>query len=148
MVSVSVRKSRFSHHLINEHREFTVNLPRISDLDAVKYCGLKSGRDRNKFADLRLTPVPCPPLEQAPMIGEFFHALGCRVRHVMELGSHDMFVAEVVSVYVRDEDRRTVRPDPRGAEQIAYLDGKYWRLTKITEVRSGNTDEEIRSVPL
>ena len=140
MVSVSVRRPRFSHHLIAKRGEFTVNLPRLQDLDAVKYCGLKSGRDRNKFEDLKLTPIPCPPLEHAPMIGEFFHTLGCRVRQTIELGSHDMFVAEVVSVYVRDQDRRMVRPDPRCEEQIVFLDGKYWRLARIVDVHSGNTD--------
>ena len=67
------------------------------------------------------------------MIGEFFHTLGCRVREVLELGSHDMFVAEVVSVYCRDQDRLTVRPDPHGEEQIVYLDGKYWQLTRIAD---------------
>ena len=143
MVSVSVRKSRFSHHLIAENGEFTVNLPRVSDLDAVKYCGLKSGRDRNKFDDLNLTPVPCSPLEQAPMIGEFFHALGCRVRQVIELGSHDMFVAEVVSVHVRDQDRRTVRPEPHGEEQIVYLDGKYWQMARIAEVHGENAAQVL-----
>ena len=131
MVSVSVRKSRFSHHLISELREFTVNLPRIGELEMVKYCGVKSGRDRNKFEDLKLTPVPCPPLKESPMIAEFFHNLGCEVVQVLELGSHDMFVARVVSAYCRDQDRRSVRPDPHGEEQIAYLDGKYWRLLQI-----------------
>ncbi len=132
MVSVSIRKSRFSHHLVAEVKEFTVNIPRLEDLETVKYCGVKSGRDRNKFEDLKLTPVPCPPLQHAPMIKEFFQTLACRVRQVLELGSHDMFVADVVSVYCREQDRRTVKPDPRCEDQIAYLDGKYWRLTKIT----------------
>ena len=131
MVSVSIRKSRFSHHLIAEKGEFTVNLPLATDLDAVKYCGLKSGRDCNKYQDLNLTPVPCPPLEHAPMIDEFFHVLGCRVRQTLELGSHDMFVADVVAVFCRDEDKRKVRPDPHSTDQVAYLDGKYWQLSGI-----------------
>ena len=132
MVSVSIRKSRFSHHLIADQREFTVNLPRLEDLDAVKHCGVNSGRDHNKFQDLRLTPVPCPPLSQAPMIKEFFHVLGCRVRQVIELGSHDMFISDVVSVHYSEADRRSVRPNPHAEEQVVYLDGKYWRLFEIT----------------
>ena len=99
MVSVSIRKSRFSHHLVAEQKEFTANLPLASDLDAVKYCGASSGKRTNKFRDLKLTPVACPPLENAPMIAEFFHVLGCRVIDRVELGSHDMFIAEVVSVH-------------------------------------------------
>ena len=138
MVSVSVRKSRFSHHLIVENDEFTVNLPRVSDLDAVKYCGVKSGRDCNKFVDLKLTPLACSPLEHAPMIAEFFHVLGCRVRQVIELGSHDMFVADVVCTYVREQDKRTVRPDPRSEEQLVYLDGKYWQLITFAEIHTKN----------
>jgi flavin reductase (DIM6/NTAB) family NADH-FMN oxidoreductase RutF len=129
MVSVSIRKSRFSHHLITETGEFTVNVPRGNELDAVKLCGVKSGRDCRKFSELGLTAVPCPPLESAPMIAEFFHVLACRVREIMELGSHDMFIADVVSLHCREEDRRRIRPDPHGDEQIVYLDGKYWRLT-------------------
>jgi flavin reductase (DIM6/NTAB) family NADH-FMN oxidoreductase RutF len=131
MVSVSVRKSRFSHHLIQEYNEFTVNVPRVSDLDAVKYCGAESGRDCNKFLKLGFTPVSCPPLQYAPLIDEFFHALGCRVKQVIKLGSHDMFLAEVVSIFCLDSDQRRVRPDPHGEEQFAYLDGKYWRLTEL-----------------
>ena len=131
MVSVSVRKSRFSHHLLREQGEFTVNIPLLGDLEAVKYCGVKSGRNTRKFADLGLTAVACPPLAHAPMVDEFFQTLGCRVRQVVELGSHDMFIAEVVSVYCRADDLRRVRPNPHGAEQIAYLDGKYWRLVEV-----------------
>ncbi|MBU1636467.1 flavin reductase family protein [bacterium] len=133
LVSVSVRKSRFSHHLIAEHREFTVNLPRIHDLDAVKHCGATSGRVVNKFDDLKLTPVVCPSLKHAPMIAEFFHVLGCRVRHIIELGSHDMFVAEVVSIHCSEEDRRSAKPDPHCEEQIVYLDGKYWSLKPMVD---------------
>jgi flavin reductase (DIM6/NTAB) family NADH-FMN oxidoreductase RutF len=128
MVSVSVRKSRFSHHLIAENMEFTVNVPRLEELEAVKYCGVKSGRDENKFQTLGLTPVACPPLKQAPMVDEFFHVLGCKVQQVIELGSHDMFVAEVVVAYSREQDQRKVRPDPRCDEQVVYLDGKFWGL--------------------
>jgi flavin reductase (DIM6/NTAB) family NADH-FMN oxidoreductase RutF len=130
-VSISVRKPRFSHHLISEYGEFTVNLPRVQDLEAVKYCGTKSGRDCNKFADLKLTPLPCPPLKHAPMIAEFFHTLACRVHQVIELGTHDLFIAEVVGVYHREEDRRTSRPNPHCEEQLVFLDAKFWRLAEI-----------------
>jgi len=133
MVSVSIRKSRFSHHLIVENGEFTVNLPRTHDLGAVKHCGATSGKISNKFEGLKLTPVACPPLEHAPMIKEFFHVLGCRVRQVIELGSHDMFIAEVVSIHCCEEDQRSVKPNPHGEEQIVYLDGKYWNLTRILD---------------
>lgn len=131
MVSVSIRKSRYSHNLVAETEEFTVNLPRIQDLESVKYCGACSGRNTDKFKDLKLTPLPCPPLNHAPMIGEFFHVLGCRVKQIIELGSHDMFIAEVVSVHCREDDQRPVKPYPHPDEQLVYLDGKYWTLTAI-----------------
>ena len=131
MVSISVRKSRLSHSLISRNREFTVNLPRVQDLDIVKYCGANSGRDGNKFVALNLTPLPCPPLMHAPMIGEFFHTLACRVNQVIELGSHDMFIADVVGIYHREQDRRKLRPDPHAEDQIVYLDGMYWSLTGL-----------------
>ena len=131
-VTVAVRQSRFSHHLLKETGEFTVNIPRVGDLEAVKHCGVTSGRDHHKFTDLGLTPVPCPPLAHAPMIDEFFQTLGCRVKRVLELGSHDLFIAEVVSLYCLTADLRRVRPDPHSLEQIAYLDGKYWGLTALS----------------
>ena len=132
MVSVSVRKNRFSYHLIHESREFTVNLPRRSQLDIVEYCGTKSGRDVNKFEELRLAAAPCPPLKTAPMIEECFIVLACEVRKTLELGSHDIFIAEVMSVY-GDENSilPSGRPDPCPPEQIVYLDKKYWSLKRI-----------------
>ncbi len=134
MVSVSVRKSRFSYGLIHETHEFTANLPRRSEVETIEYCGTKSGRDVNKFKELGLTPVPCPPLKIAPMIAECFIVLGCKVKQELELGSHHMFIAEVVSVYGEKESiRPTGRPDPRPAEQVVYLDGKYWSLKLIAD---------------
>ena len=99
MISVSVRKSRFSFHLIHENLEFTANLPQRSQLDIVEYCGTKSGRNVDKFKELGLTALPCPPLKHAPMIAECFLVLACRVKQTLELGSHDVFIAEVVSVH-------------------------------------------------
>jgi flavin reductase (DIM6/NTAB) family NADH-FMN oxidoreductase RutF len=127
-VSLSIRKSRHSHRLVLANNEFTVNIPRIADLEAVKYCGVRSGKECNKFAELGFIPVPCPPLNEAPMIDECFFALGCRVIQVLELGSHDMFVAEVVSAYCNEADLRPEKPDPHAEEQVVFLDGKYWRL--------------------
>jgi flavin reductase (DIM6/NTAB) family NADH-FMN oxidoreductase RutF len=132
MVNVSIRPERFSHHLIQESGEFTVNVPRYRDLNAVKHCGTASGRNSNKFKDLALTPLPCPPLEHAPMIAEFFLALACRVKQVLSLGTHDAFVSEIVAIYCDEEKRRaTPRCNPSSLEQITYLDGKYWKLAEI-----------------
>ncbi len=134
MVSVSVRKPRFSYHLIHETREFTANLPLRSQIDIIEYCGTKSGRDVDKFKKLGLTAVPCPPLENAPMIAECFLVLACKVTQTLELGSHDIFIAEVVSIH---GDEKAIlpngRPDPCPSEQVVYLNGKYWSLTEIQD---------------
>ena len=132
MVSVSIRRSRFSYTPIHESREFTVNIPRLGDLDIVKYCGTQSGRDVNKFETLGLTPVSCPPLKSAPMVSEFSLVLACKVKHELELGSHNIFIAEIVTIHCDpDRARPSNRPDPRPEDQIVYLDGNYWHLEKI-----------------
>lgn len=130
-VSVSVRKSRFSYHLIHDSSEFTANIPRIEQLEAVKLCGTKSGRDTDKFKELGLTPAKCPPLVSAPMIEETPISLACKVKHELELGTHNIFIAEVVGMYVEEElVRPSNRANPFSVEQIVYLDGKYWTLKK------------------
>ena len=132
MIGVAVRESRHSYRLIHTSREFTVNIPRANDLKAVQYCGAVSGRSINKFSELKLTAEPCPPLESAPMIAEFFLSLACHVRHEIHLGSHHLFIADVVGVHgERQHGDLPHRPDIRPAEQIVYLDGKYWSLKEI-----------------
>ncbi len=127
MVSVSITKTRYSYDPIVESREFTVNLPKVSQLDAVKFCGKKSGRDYNKFETLGLTAQPCAPLTHAPMMAEAFIALGCKVKSVQELGSHDIFIAEIVSIHGEEELKRdNGKFDPLVMEQLIYLDKKYW----------------------
>ena len=98
MVSVSIRKSRLSHELIRRTGEFTLNLTGRSLCRAVDFCGVKSGRDVNKFEACGLTPIPAPPLTHAPAVEEAPAYLCCRVKSVQELGSHDLFLAEVEQV--------------------------------------------------
>jgi flavin reductase (DIM6/NTAB) family NADH-FMN oxidoreductase RutF len=101
MTYVSVRKSRFSHHLIQESGEFVINLPSESMTFAMDYCGVKSGKDEDKFQTQKLTPV-AGDLVSCPMIAEAPVNLECVVKDVREYPSHDMFVAEIVSVHVDD----------------------------------------------
>ena len=134
MVGLAVRQSRHSYRLIHESREFTVNIPRAADLKAVQYCGAVSGRDVRKFAELGLSAVSCPPLDNAPMVAEFFLNLACKVQHEMHLGSHHLFIADVVGVHGEPQTGDlSHRPDLRPAEQIAYLNGKYWGLKSIEQ---------------
>ncbi len=129
MVSVSIRPERYSYPLIMETGEFTANLPRIDDLDAVKLCGSESGKDVDKFNALGWEAKECPPLEHAPMAPECFLSMACKVKHDIDLGTHRVFIAEIVGIHSRD---RYVRPsgrvNPLSKEQLVYLDGRYWGL--------------------
>ena len=128
MLSISVRPERYSHHLIAESGEFVVNLPTESLVRAVDWCGVKSGRDVDKFAALGLTPAPAAKvgtvlLEESPL------NLECKVKQQIPLGSHDLFLAEVVAV---DVDESLL--DESGklclnrAKLIVYSHGDYLAL--------------------
>jgi len=129
MVSISVRKSRYSHRLITESGEFTVNLvdtrlARVADL-----CGVKSGETVDKFVECGLTEVSSDTLALAPTVAESPLTLECRVKSVQELGSHDLFLAEVTGVTHRadllgDDGRLSLER----AGLVGYCHGEYWTL--------------------
>lgn len=102
MLSVSVRKERYSHRILKETGEFVVNLVTKELVYATDFCGVKSGRDVDKFKETGLTPIPSTYVK-APSIMESPVNLECKVTEVLELGSHDMFLAEVEGVTV-DKD--------------------------------------------
>ena len=132
MVSVSVRKERYSHKLIAESGEFVVNLVDENLCKACDYCGVKSGRDVDKFAEMKLNAMPALGLEHAPAVAQAPAYLSCKVRQVIELGSHDMFIGEVVGVQVRDD-----LFDPDGslhmesAKLVTYNHGVYQRTVDV-----------------
>lgn len=130
MVSISVRKSRYSYHMIEETGEFALNLTTEKMVRAVDLAGVISGRDTDKWKRCGLTPEPAEKIG-APIIKESPAAIECRVREKLELGSHDMFVAEVLSV---DADEAYFGPDGRFALEktglIAYVHGSYFSLGK------------------
>ena len=101
MVSISVRKERHSHAMICETGEFVINLTTEELAYATDYCGVKSGRDVDKFKEMNLTPLKAD-IVSAPLIAESPVNLECKVTEVKELGTHDMFLAEVVAVHVDD----------------------------------------------
>lgn len=130
MLSISVRPSRFSHHMIEETGEFVINLTTDKLAYATDYCGVKSGKDVDKWKEMRLTPV-ASELVKAPAIKESPVNIECRVTETKKLGSHDLFLAEVVAVHV---DERYM--DEKGgfhlsnAKPIAYCHGEYFDLGK------------------
>jgi flavin reductase (DIM6/NTAB) family NADH-FMN oxidoreductase RutF len=102
MVSISVRPERYSHAIIKETGEFVINLTTKDLAFATDYCGVKSGRDVDKFKEMGLTALPGKEVA-APIIAESPVSLECRVREIKELGSHDMFIADVVAVHADDK---------------------------------------------
>lgn len=98
MISVSIRKSRYSHKLISETGEFVVNLVSKSLCKACDYCGVRGGENEDKFKSCGLTPVKAEGLEYAYAIKEAPVSISCVVKSVTELGSHDMFIGEIKSV--------------------------------------------------
>ncbi|MCR5744076.1 MAG: flavin reductase family protein [Lachnospiraceae bacterium] len=128
MVSISVRKERYSHPIISESGEFVINLVSRNMANACDLCGVKSGRDVDKFElaglhKLEADKVNVAVIEESPL------SLECKVKQVLELGSHDMFVAEVVAVDVDEsllDDKG--RLDLQKADLVCYSHGEYFAL--------------------
>ena len=130
MVSVSIRKERFSHAIIENTGEFTISLTTTGLARAADYCGVRSGRDVDKFREMKLTRLESARI-RAPGVAESPVVLECRVRDIVRLGSHDMFIAEVVNVSVDDRflDEKG-RLELEKADLIAYSHGEYFALGK------------------
>ena len=130
MVSISVRPSRFSYDMLRKTGEFVINLTTEKLAYATDYCGVRSGRDVDKFQEMRLTPQPSEKVK-APGIAESPVNIECRVTQVLELGTHDMFLAEVVAVRVDDDymDEKG-RFDLNAADLVTYSHGEYFTLGK------------------
>ena len=128
MLSISVRKERCSHDIIKTSGEFAVNLVTKDLVRAADLCGVKSGRDIDKFKECRLTPVSSETIS-APSIAESPLSLECKVKQIIELGSHDMFLAEVTAVSVDEQYL-----DENGKFHLndtglcAYSHGEYFEL--------------------
>lgn len=103
MLYISVRPERYSHHMIQESGEFVVNLTTEELAKATDYCGVRSGKNIDKWKEMGLTRGKANALLYAPIIEECPVNIECKVKEVKQLGSHDMFIAEVVSVQVSDE---------------------------------------------
>lgn len=132
MVSVSVRKERYSHRLISGSGEFVVNLVDEALAKATDFCGVRSGRDLDKAKELGLTLLKADGMETAPRVDGAPVSLSCKVRQVLELGSHDMFLGEVVAVSVRKDlldEKGALHLEKAGL--IAYSHGLYHRLGEV-----------------
>ena len=131
MVSISVRPERFSHHLIKESGQFAINLPTEALVRSVDWCGVKSGRDVDKFKELHLTPEKAEYVS-APLIAESPVNIECKVVKKETPGSHHIFLAEVKAVHVDD-----AYMDQKGrfalekTDPIVYVHGQYYSLGKL-----------------
>ena len=128
MVSISVRPDRYSHDIIEESGEFVINLVNEKLTRACDWCGVRSGKDFDKFMEMKLTEFKSDFLD-TPAIDESPVNIYCKVKKIEKLGSHDMFIAEVTGVTVDEKymDEKG-RFDLRAAGLIAYSHGEYFAL--------------------
>lgn len=129
MCYISVRRERHSYDIIRRSGEFVINLTTEALARATDWCGVRSGRDYDKFSEMGLTPEPSESVA-APSVAESPVAVECRVRQIIPLGTHDMFVAEVVNVRVDEQyiDAETGKFELERAGLMAYSHGEYFAL--------------------
>ena len=128
MLSISVRPERYSYDILKSTGEFVVNLTTEELCRATDLCGVKSGKDVDKWKEAKLTPMKAEHVK-APLIAESPVNIECRVKNILELGTHDMFIAEVLSVdvssrYINDKGKLELEK----CGLIAYSHGSYCRL--------------------
>lgn len=128
MLSISVRPERYSYGILMDTKEFVVNLVTKELLYATDYCGVKSGRDVDKFKEMKLTPSQSKVVK-APGVAESPVSLECRITDRKPLGSHDLFLAEIVGVSVREEWMdESGKFHLNSSGLVAYSHGEYYEL--------------------
>ncbi len=132
MCYISVRPERHSYELIRRTGEFVINLTTEELARATDWCGVRSGRDYDKFKEMGLTPLPASQVK-APVLAESPLSIECKVKQIIPLGSHDMFLAEVVGIQA---DERYIDPETgkfslEKAAPIVYSHGEYFRLGEL-----------------
>ena len=141
MTYISVRPERYSYGLIRESGEFAINLTTVGLVRAADFCGVRSGRELDKFAHCGLTPVPASEVS-APLIEQSPLSLECRVKQILPLGSHEMFLSEIVAVDEQLVDREGKLHLSR-AGLAAYAHGEYFALGE----RLGTFGFSVRKKP-
>ena len=132
MLSISLRKERYSYRLIVSSGEFVVNLVDASMCRAVDFCGVRSGRKTDKAKETGLLYTPAEGLKTAPAVEGTPVRISCKVRQRIELGSHDLFLAEIIAVQVREDliDRKGAI-HLENANLVAYSHGVYQQLGEV-----------------
>ena len=131
MCYISVRPSRHSYPILKKNMEFVINLTTKDMAFATDWCGVRSGKDYNKFEEMKLTPakasiVNCPVIDESPVCIE------CKVKDIIPLGTHDMFIAEVVNVQADDKyvNQETGALELEKANLLVYAHGNYYETGK------------------
>ncbi|MCD8165257.1 MAG: flavin reductase family protein [Bacteroides sp.] len=129
MCYISVRPERHSYNILKKNMDFVINLTTEEMAFATDWCGVRSGRDYNKFEEMKLTPgkatmVTAPIIEESPL------SIECRVKEILSLGSHDMFIADVVNIkadtgYLNPENGKF---ELRQSDPLVYLHGNYYGM--------------------
>ena len=132
MCYVSIRKERHSHEIISRTKEFVINVTTEELARATDWCGVRSGRDYNKFEEMNITPgkgvkVSAPFIEESPI------SIECRVKDIIHLGTHDMFIADVVNVIADEQfiDPETGAFDMKAANLLVYAHGGYYTMGEL-----------------
>ncbi len=129
MCYISVRKERHSYNIIKKNMEFVINLTTKELAHATDWCGVRSGRDYNKFKEMKLTPET-GQIVKTPLIKESPLNIECKVKDIIALGSHDMFLAEVVAVNADEKfyEKENSKFHFNHTEPICYSHGKYYTI--------------------
>ena len=141
MCYISVRPERHSFEIIKRTGQFVINLTTIELTKKVDWCGIRSGRDFNKFSEMKLTPGPSHTI-QAPIVEESPVNIECRVTEVKELGTHHMFMAEVTNIQVNEKliNQTSGKLNLLDSSLIAYVHGNYCVMGK----RIGTSGYSVR----
>lgn len=124
---ISVQPTRNSYPIIKESGEFVINLPDERLTAIADYCGTHSGRDVDKFAECHITPAACKYIS-APMIAECPVSIECRVFKTLELGSHEMFIADILATHIAPEAMNGIKFDFSKVKPLAYANSCYFTL--------------------
>jgi len=133
-VAIGVRPTRYSYGLIQRYGDFAINLPRAEQVEILEYCGSVSGRTENKLEKAGLA-LERPENVRAPLLAEFPVNIECKVRDRIPLGSHDLFLGEVVAVHVDPRILTEGEIDPAKMDPVAYFRGQYFRLGDLAGKR-------------
>ena len=134
-IGIGIRPSRYSYDMVKQAGEYVINIPGSDLIEGTKFCGTKSGRDYDKFTECGFTPVPATKVN-APLIKECPINLECKTTEIINVGAHDLFIAEIVAVHIDEEVLNDKgRLDTSKANLFTYLPltGEYWKLGEQLE---------------